>query len=1730
MPEDFASDSVAVDAPDFSESSVAIEEPTKDFDYLPPLPPYGTKGQQLREELGAAREELNPVTEFFAGPNPIAMPGASESAALASPIGYRIQSYTIPKGEPAAVQTIREAGRGVAELAHGMTEPEMLPLAPLAAIPVARVAAPLRHVIPKAMGILFGGQAAGAGAGEIVAGIEQEDPRLIGRGIPQVGMGVGMAGPAIKFPRSIQALRQEPRVVAPENLPVTPTAAPRMGEARLPRGQQVVGQDPMAGEYRVLEDSNRAEIESGEAKATAEIAAAWESMTLAERDNALHGRGIPQRFGGRAPDIAETGVPPVPAPSVAAKTPAPMIPVVVPSHTPTVHGATSEQKQPEPAGEQNAIQVTETGELLPNVRPSTGEVTKEVPAATGAEGVRAGTETQTQPEVPLKPAEAPLTPAEQSLAQAQLQAEEPGISTVEKPETTKAEVRKVTMPDGRVLTVKGTEYPIYWQEEGNPATPQLTLASPSFTKEILSAESKSPSPAQPTAVPATKPAPEPTATDVTTAGVGEALPPIQRKSPTVGTPEREAIESAFDAADAKRTEAYEKVLKAKEEREKMGRFTQARDRKDKQVERLEEAYQKVKTATEDVIQRGIQAHREDRAGAVNPLAAIDAREQLKLISSNDAYNLKMRLLMEEGRRQGLSPEEAKTVANEAITFTAFKPEETLSSIVEYRTGRTRFETVKREAQREMDTVLEESRGTYPRSSVPEERVRRAMENAHDKAGVDKALAEAKELAKSRDVETKRVAKAKEQAEKDRQQREMDLARKLQSEGKLFWIWTAQKRWVPVDAKPVKIEGFPWLKAFIRKAEGEWVVSEETSGSSIGSAPTRVEAIKSANERVAKAGEQRLRELIDSASKTLPGKPSLEAPPETPIRPGPATGEGPGAAPKGFGPYPAVQQLTDQLRASPPVGAKQRLSWGDRIADIWSSGKDILTRAVGRAKNSTETIKDIARGVRSVDDLQRRLGEFDFAIQESSARSRNVGRAMEKQMPDVTDREAAAILIDSARIATDPNNPAAVRQVIQDSIALLPADTPKNIRLAYERALDPSLDIRQFTESLKQYYGIREIDAKDADLFEDGLKDYYTHIWEKESNMPDSLRGAMTSGKVSTYFQFGRQRKLPTFIEGIIEGKKPVLDPAKVVPFYNYSMDRAIASRELVKAFSELKASDGRPAVEPAGVGSVVSKGVDDTVLIKPKVGNADIADYKFIDHPAMRKWKWATTTPEGSQVLLQGELKVHLEFYERLARIMDRQRLTPGKTMRTALDIGSEVKALKFGTFPSLFHQIHIGSHAAFHWTDPFFLRKRGWIEQNTGQINWDHPFVRQAIEQGHLKIAPNPSELNAFAEGIGTSKFVQKVMNLIPGLPVGEWSHAYTNWLFTEYIPKLKLATYENALARAQFAQSKMKLFKGVTPEELASRTGDSVNNAYGELNQLFLGKNGRDPRLQRALRLSFLAPDFGEARLRFAEKAFTKLGHEERLAMATMAFTLYTTARIANFLGHGDPEWDFKNAFRVKAGQHWWSMRSVVGDVVHALTKFPQFLYVRLNPATTQRLWDLLAARDVNTGRKLTWQDQLERAVEAPLPIQSSGLTREDQKAWEGLSSSMGVSAQRDTPEMDIRKLAANWRAKNNLASDAEFIPGDGPSYQKLRNALRIGADRRASSLLKELQKTHSDKAIERAMSMYLDHPFTGSREHEDQFVATLTKPQVDLYIQARAEQRRVLNAFYALYGNLK
>jgi len=829
--------------------------------------------------------------------------------------------------------------------------------------------------------------------------------------------------------------------------------------------------------------------------------------------------------------------------------------------------------------------------------------------------------------------------------------------------------------------------------------------------------------------------------------------------------------------------------------------------------------------------------------------------------------------------------------------------------------------------------------------------------------------------------------------------------------------------------------------------------------------------------------------------TPPPLPVTKAETETPIA---------GAKAGGEPPYSAIQQLVDQLKTKPPTGTPESTSARQAIVNRWSAGKSLVDRAIGRMRNWSESLKDTARGVRSISDVDRTVAKLDATLQQSAGESRNAGRALERYMPNEIDRSASALLME----------PGMTPAVLADALTKLPEKTSPKIRRIIERAAKATPEMREFADSMRRFFGIREQDAVHGDLFEQGLRDYYTHVWEQESNMPDSLRAAMNSGRVSTYFQFARQRKIPTLLEGILQGKKPVIDPAKVIPFYNYAMDRALASREFIRQLTEVNASDGRPVVGVAGQGVRVepTENTNPSILIKPKAKPEELADYRPVEHSAMQKWKWASKTEDGTPIFLKGDLLVHPEAHERLARLMDRSRLSSGPVMRAALKFSGEVKGLKLGGLPSLFHPIHVGTHALFHWTNPF----------KTEPIQWDAPATRFALEQGHLKLAPNPAELNVFSEGLGSGSWAQK-------LPiVGRWNKAFSEWLFADYIPKLKLKTFENAYARAQWMKKNMGAYKGLSDEQIAARTGDSVNNAYGELNHLFLGKMGRSPGFQRGLRLAFLAPDFGEARGRFVGKILTKTGHEEQLAAATLFASLYFGARLANSISHGDPEMDIKRAFSVKIGKHWWSMRSVLGDVVHAWSDPGQFVYVRLNPVFSRTASDFLWGRDPRTGRKLTLEDKVENMARQFVPIPLSGLTQQDRTLMESFLQSMGVSNQRDTPVMDMQKLASSWRESKGLDSGSEFIPSEGPSYWKLRTALNLGRTDYAAKVLADLRKTHNDGQISQAMNTWARHPFTGNLANESEFVKTLTPIQHQLYQKARAEQVATLQDFYKLMGD--
>lgn len=919
----------------------------------------------------------------------------------------------------------------------------------------------------------------------------------------------------------------------------------------------------------------------------------------------------------------------------------------------------------------------------------------------------------------------------------------------------------------------------------------------------------------------------------------------------------------------------------------------------------------------------------------------------------------------------------------------------------------------------------------------------------------------------------------------------------------------------------------------------WTVWEKTSGWKVsestdikGKPTSESEAVKLALDRLRAMGKESIdnriagiRDAILKASweraENLGVTPEPTPPP--PAETGAEMRPGPGAMTRGAQPTAPIQELDDALRAQTPVGTRDRMAIAEKAADAWAQGRNAVDRGIARLRAITTSLKDAARGVRAPRDIDRRIGEFDWATQKSAAQSKRTGQTIRETYRSEADRGAAALWADT------PGTDAQKIAIFRNALANLPRGTPTNIRKALERAANMSQDAKQLTESLRQFFGLREQDAVAEDIFRQGLEDYYTHIWGKESNMPDQLRSHLSNGRVNEYFQFARQRSIPTLVDGILAGKKPVLDPAAVVPFYNYALDRAIASRKLISELEKLDSSElvdpsdpskgFKPALAATGTRSTVGPVGSQSLLIRPQSKNQLLQNYRPVDHPALKKWKWADTDPAtGKTVLYEGDLYVHPEFYERVANMMARDRLSPGAFMRGMLKVSGEVKGFKLGLL-SGFHTVHVASHAAFHWTNPF---KAGWTP-----IDWESPATKFAVEKGHLKIAPNPAELAQFSEGILQGNWSQKIPVL------GPWSKAFSEWNFGEFIPRLKMATFENAYARNLWMRDHgFPGLKGMSDEMLAARVGDSVNFAFGELNQLFMGKNGRNPTTQRLLRLGFLAPDFGEARLRFVEKSLTAAGWEERLALATMFLTLYGTARIGNWLSHGDSENDLKHAFQVKIGDHWWGMRSVIGDLDHALTDFRNFIQVRLNPVFTRTLLEVGTKTDPQ-GRRLSWGEIGMNLAKQVLPIHLSALGRDDKQLWESAITAMGVQALHETPQNDIYRLLDNFKAESKdpkLKAQYERSQKEvhaASDYKPLRNALyQENIDHAVTEYQRLLKNGKDASTIRKAMEWFnaagYAKPFSGSADTEAKFKRTLSKEQLVVYNRAVEDRRKLYIRF--------
>jgi hypothetical protein len=205
---------------------------------------------------------------------------------------------------------------------------------------------------------------------------------------------------------------------------------------------------------------------------------------------------------------------------------------------------------------------------------------------------------------------------------------------------------------------------------------------------------------------------------------------------------------------------------------------------------------------------------------------------------------------------------------------------------------------------------------------------------------------------------------------------------------------------------------------------------------------------------------------------------------------------------------------------------------------------------------------------------------------------------------------------------------------------------------------------------------------------------------------------------------------------------------------------------------------------------------------------------------------------------------------------------------------------------------------------------------------------------------------------------------------------------------------------------------------DQILELTANQANAAFGELNYKWMGRNQT---MQDIMRLITLAPDFLEARGKFAAQALKPGGREQMAALIRGAAGMYVTARIMNYMfsdGH-DPHWD--RPFSVVIHGREYTLRSVPGDLYHLVRDPRSFIYHRLNPSITKPLIEFLTGRDI-FGRTRDFGQKVQDYFTGHIPIPLQGLvTKREQTLWDSVLSSMGVSSftHRTSAEQEARNL---------------------------------------------------------------------------------------------------------------
>lgn len=509
----------------------------------------------------------------------------------------------------------------------------------------------------------------------------------------------------------------------------------------------------------------------------------------------------------------------------------------------------------------------------------------------------------------------------------------------------------------------------------------------------------------------------------------------------------------------------------------------------------------------------------------------------------------------------------------------------------------------------------------------------------------------------------------------------------------------------------------------------------------------------------------------------------------------------------------------------------------------------------------------------------------------------------------------------------------------------------------------------------------------------------------------------------------------------------------------------------------------------------------------------DVSKYvKVVGTDALKDWTWLEQAEDGSQANMSGDLYAHPEVARKLQTALEISKVRTIPAIKFVMRLQSEAKQSMM--LASHFHFVQESLHGLGHGVyNPYKV--------NSFKFDFNDPDQIGLMSNGGKFVNFDASQ-QAYHDGLAGGGWLAN--NLLPS-----WASkqviGYQEWLFQDYIPKLKMVMALEALERnrerygIRVAPDGTTLRPGTLSEtQIFDLTAGQANAAFGELNYRWIGRSATN---QDLLRLGLLAPDFLEARARFVGQSMLPYGREQLAAVTKLTLGSFVLARVLNQMSTGNTQ--DNHPFSVLYNNKEYALRTVPADVWHMMTDPGNFFYYRMSPAA-QRSMDLALQRDSN-GRPIAWSGQVENLLMSYSPIvvktavqnalNSRSVNNLPSDMWESALASVGFKVKNYNASIEMADLARKFNKDTGQDKGAAVYPTS--QYHELRLLLRNDDLDGAAREYKRLLGTGKvDRArVVMTFDQAAHKPMTGSSKQEAAFKKAMNTYELSRYNEARQEQ---------------